>query len=59
MSHCPRLRPTIVTSFVIEMAREPSVGMSFEVGYRKYPTPFVGFETKPLSLSLAGHWYVK
>ena len=25
------------------------------LGYRKYPTPFTGFETKPLSLSLAGH----
>jgi hypothetical protein len=43
----------------VTFASVPSVGVSFEVGYRKYPTPFIGFETKPLSLSLAGHWYVK
>ena len=43
----------------LTFASVPQIGVSFEVGYRKYPTPFVGFETKPLSLSLAGHWYVK
>ena len=40
-------------------ASVPQIGVSLEVGYRKYPTPFAGFETKPVSLSLAGHWYVK
>jgi hypothetical protein len=40
-------------------ASVPQVGVSLEVSHRKYPTPFAGFETKPLSLSLAGHWYVK
>jgi hypothetical protein len=43
----------------LTFASVPQVGVSLEVGYRRYPTPFVGFETKPLSLSLAGHWYVK
>lgn len=43
----------------LTFASVPQVGVSLEVGYRKYPTPFTGFETKPLSLSLAGHWYVK
>ena len=43
----------------LTFASVPSVGVSFEVGYRKYPTPFVDFETKPVSLSIAGHWYVK
>ena len=40
-------------------ASVPQIGVSVEVGYRKFPTPFAEFETKPLSLSLAGHWYVK
>jgi hypothetical protein len=43
----------------LTFASLPWVGVSFEVGYRKYPTPFVDFETKPVSLSIAGHWYVK
>ena len=43
----------------LTFASVPQVGVSLEVGYRKYPTPFPGFETKPVSLSLAGHWYVK
>jgi hypothetical protein len=43
----------------LTFASVPQIGVSLEVGYRKYPTPFTGFETKPMSLSLAGHWYVK
>jgi hypothetical protein len=43
----------------LSFASVPQIGVSLEVGYRKYPTPFVGFETRPLSVSLAGHWYVK
>jgi hypothetical protein len=43
----------------LTFASVPQVGVSVEVGYRKFPTPFAEFETKPLSLSLAGHWYVK
>ena len=40
----------------------PSVerlGLSVEFGYRRVPTPFPGFEPDKLSVSLAGHWYVK
>jgi hypothetical protein len=40
----------------------PSVerfGLSVEFGYRRVPTPFAGFEPDQLSVSLAGHWYVK
>lgn len=43
----------------LSFASVPQIGVSLEVGYRKFPTPFPGFETKPVSLSLAGHWYVK
>jgi hypothetical protein len=43
----------------LTFASVPQVGVSVEVGYRKFPTPFADFETRPLSLSLAGHWYVK
>jgi hypothetical protein len=30
-----------------------------EVGYRRMPTPFAGFEADRLNASLAGHWYIK
>jgi outer membrane protein W len=34
-------------------------GLSVEVGYRRMPTPFAGFEADRLNASLAGHWYIK
>jgi hypothetical protein len=34
-------------------------GLSAEVGYRRFPSPFVGFEADRLSVSIAGHWYIK
>lgn len=37
----------------------PQFGLSADLGYRRWPTPFAGFEAKPLSVSIAGHWYIK
>jgi hypothetical protein len=37
----------------------PRFGLSAEVGYRRFPTPFLGFEEERLSVSIAGHWYLK
>ena len=34
-------------------------GLSVELGYRRVPTLFPGFETSRLSASLAGHWYIR
>jgi hypothetical protein len=34
-------------------------GLSAEVGYRRLPAPFPGFEADRLSVSLVGHWYIK
>ena len=34
-------------------------GLSVEFGYRRVPTPFAGFAPDKLSVSLAGHWYIK
>ncbi len=34
-------------------------GLSAEVGYRRLPTPFPGFEPDRLSVALVGHWYIK
>ena len=34
-------------------------GVSAELGYRSSSTPFPGFEPDPLTLSIAGHWYIK
>ena len=33
--------------------------LSAELGYRRYPTPFAGFEPDRFSIALAGHWYIK
>jgi outer membrane protein W len=35
------------------------LGLSVELGYRRVPTPFPGFEADTLSASIAGHWYIK
>ena len=37
----------------------PRFGLSADLGYRRVPTPFPGFEARPISVSIAGHWYVK
>jgi hypothetical protein len=37
----------------------PRFGLSAELGYRRFPTPFPGFESDRLSVSIAGHWYIK
>jgi hypothetical protein len=34
-------------------------GLSAELGYRRVPAPFAGFEADRLSVSIAGHWYIK
>jgi hypothetical protein len=34
-------------------------GVSAELGYRHVPTPFAGFEPDHMTLSIAGHWYIK
>jgi hypothetical protein len=34
-------------------------GLSAELGYRRLPTPFPGFDADRLSVSIAGHWYIK
>jgi hypothetical protein len=43
----------------LTFASVPRFGLSVDVGYRRYPTPFPGFEADPLSASIAGHWYIK
>jgi hypothetical protein len=37
----------------------PRFGLSADVGYRRFPTSFAGFDTAPLGVAVAGHWYVK
>jgi hypothetical protein len=34
-------------------------GLSAELGYRRFSTPFPEFEADRLSVSIAGHWYIK
>src|SRR5438093_12882081 len=34
-------------------------GLSVDLGYRHVPTAFPGFDPKPLSVSFAGHWYIR
>jgi hypothetical protein len=43
----------------LTFAGAPRFGLSAELGYRRFPTPFPGFETDRLSASIAGHWYIR
>jgi len=43
----------------LTFAGMPRFGLSAELGYRRWPTPFPGFEPNRLSVSIAGHWYIK
>jgi hypothetical protein len=43
----------------LTFANVPRFGLSTDVGYRRFPTPFPGFEAAPLSVSIGGHWYIK
>jgi hypothetical protein len=40
-------------------ASAPQFGLSVDLGYRHWPASFAGFEPKPLTASVAGHWYVR
>jgi hypothetical protein len=37
----------------------PRFGVSAELGYRRFSTPFPAFEADRFSVSIAGHWYIK
>jgi hypothetical protein len=43
----------------LTFASMPQFGMSADLGYRHWPAPFAGFKADPLSVSIAGHWYIK
>ncbi|MDQ3211714.1 MAG: hypothetical protein M3Q85_03495, partial [Acidobacteriota bacterium] len=43
----------------LTFAGVPRFGLSAELGYRRSPAPFPGFEPDRLSVSIAGHWYIK
>jgi hypothetical protein len=43
----------------LTFATMTQVGLSVEVGYRPSSTPFPGFQTDRLGLSIGAHWYIK
>jgi hypothetical protein len=43
----------------LTFASMPQFGVSADLGYRHLPAPFAGFKAEPLSVSIAGHWYIK
>ena len=43
----------------LTFASIPRFGLSADLGYRRFTTPFPGFEADPLSVSIAGHLYIK
>jgi hypothetical protein len=43
----------------LTFASMPQFGVSADLGYRHLPAPFAGFKADPLSMSIAGHWYIK
>jgi len=43
----------------LTFASIPRFGLSADLGYRRFPTSFPGFEADPLSVSISGHWYIR
>jgi hypothetical protein len=43
----------------LTFASVTQLGLSAEVGYRRVPTPFAGFEADRMSVAIIGHWYIK
>ena len=43
----------------LTFASVPRFGLSADLGYRRFPARFPGFEANPLSVSIAGHGYIK
>ena len=43
----------------LTFASIPRFGLSADLGYRRFPTAFPGFESDPLSVAISGHWYIK
>jgi hypothetical protein len=43
----------------LAFASAPRFGLSVDVGYRHFPTPYAEFEAGPLSAAIAAHWYIK
>jgi hypothetical protein len=43
----------------LTFASATQFGLSAEVGYRRLPTPFAGFEPDRFSVSILGHWYIR
>ncbi len=43
----------------LTFASIPRFGLSADLGYRRFPTLFTGFEEGPVSFSIAGHWYIR
>jgi hypothetical protein len=50
---------TIFGGTELTFASAPRFGLSADLGYRRFPTPFPGFDAAPLRVSIAGHWYIK
>lgn len=43
----------------LTLAAIPRFALSADLGYRKWPASFAGFEPRKLGLKLSGHWYVR
>jgi hypothetical protein len=43
----------------LTLAAIPRFALSADIGYRKWPGSFEGFEPRRLGLKLSGHWYVR
>lgn len=43
----------------LTFASVPQFGISADAGYRRYSTPFSGYDIDPFSISVAGHWYIR
>jgi hypothetical protein len=50
---------TVFGGTELTFASVPRFGLSADLGYRRFRTSFPGFEAEPISVSIAGHWYIK
>jgi hypothetical protein len=43
----------------LTLAAVPRLGLSADVGYQWYQSPFVGYTLDGMMMTVSGHWYLK
>jgi hypothetical protein len=43
----------------VTLSAMPRLGLSADVGYQRYESPFVGYTLDGMMMSVSAHWYLK